>query len=632
MTTELISQEFSPGAKNQKKRPIRRIITALVVVIVLAGLLVWQPWRGGDGGNQLIGAETAPVRRGDLVITITESGSLKAATSAWVRSDIEASAQILKIIPEGARVKKGDWLCTLDTTNLVNDRDRQALSVEKARSAYEQAEADYRITLKTNESEIAAANLAQKFAVIDLEKFLDPEEGDRKVQIEDQDNKIQLAESEMKNAQETLEWSEKLYKKEYITKVELDRDKINHQRAELSLKLARIRKENLKRFDLVKQEQQLKADKDEAKLDLERVLEKCQQRLIAADTDRKSKKYQFELEEKQLKKLDDQIASGELTAPQDGLVVYAAEDGHWRRGRQDPIAEGVSVRYRQKIISLPDVSKVIVDVSIHESARSLVTAGQPATILVEALEGKTFQGVVTKMPEVPDSSSSWLQPDRKVFKSELLVKGDTSMIRPGMSARVKIFCDRIENCLYIPIQAVRTAGRYTQYAYVDTGSGPATRIIKAGKHNDKNVVILEGLAEGERVFLSIPPNAPPAPRVKEEKVPEIPQGFKIPTRPIEAAMPRKGGSDPSPAVGRQGEEGRSRRGPGGGRTPNKERILEMLKTRNPEMYEQVKDLSAEEIFQKMRELRSSRPAGEGRRRRSETPGDGEGGRRPAEGR
>ena len=52
-----------------------------------------------------------------------------------------------------------------------------------------------------------------------------------------------------------------------------------------------------------------------------------------------------------------------IRAPHDGYVVYAN-----RRGRLDPqVFEGASVRERMKLFTLPDQSKMQVEVMLHET-------------------------------------------------------------------------------------------------------------------------------------------------------------------------------------------------------------------------------------------------------------------------
>jgi len=633
------------------------------VVIAAYFLVPWSAWFGAEGPVQAATAEVKEVLRGDLVISVTAQGSLEAARSVSVISEIEGQAQILKIIEEGSRVKKGDWLCTLDTTNLESQREKQQLAVERAESAYLQAKASYNITVKQNESEIAEAELALTFARIELDKFLgvrraagkpqpvgsgglsaetDDEKGDREVQIQEQENKIKLAQAELENAKDVYEWSEKLHKKDYITKNELNRDRISWERARLDLELAQARMRNLLDFDLQKQEKRLRADVREAELNRDRVTERCEQKRVQARTDLTSKERQLDLEKRQLERIVKQIESGRITAPQNGLVVYSNESGRWRRGRSDPIAEGVSVRYQQKIIKLPDVSEMIVEVDIHESARSLLWRGQQATIEVDALEGRVFKGTLAKVPEVPDSSSGWLTPDRKVYKTRIRVEDESPEIRPGMSAVVKIYCEKIENTLYIPVQAVFTAGKDTTYVYVMRSGEPEAQIVEVGKHNDKNVQIISGLKEGQLIYLSEPPDAVP-PAVTEEKRngDVIPDGLQVSNegRPAEAAPRaprgvsrgerRPGGERRSPGEAGSGRDPGGERKDRGSRRRDPARFLEMIKTRYPDLYEEVKDLPAEEqmtkIRERMRALRGSRERGAGERGDRQPGGRGPGG-------
>lgn len=612
-----------PRTPAARPRRGRRVVFFLVVLVVVAYfLLPWSAWFGGEVKADAVAAEVKEVLRGDLVITVATQGALEAARSVSVISEIEGQAQILKLVEEGSRVRKGAWLCTLDTTGLESQKEKQELSVERAESAYLQSKASFNITLKQIESEIARAELELTFARIELDKFLGvrgawdrpvaaaggelpaatgEEKGDREVQIQEQENKIKLARATLENAKDVFEWSEKLHAKDYITKNELERDRISSERARLDLELSLARMRNLLDFDLRKQEERLRADVREAELNMDRVREKCEQMRVQAQTDLNSKERQRDLERTQLDRIEKQIESGTMTAPQNGLVVYANESSNWRRGREDPIAEGGSVRYHQKIITLPDVSEMVVEVSIHESARSLLWRGQQATVQVDALQGKIFKGTVLKVPEVPDSSSGWLTPDRKVYKTRVRVEGEATDMRPGMSALVTIYCEKVENVLYIPVQAVFTAGKDTAFVYVRTSGRPEARLVEVGKHNEKNVEVISGLKEGERVYLSEPADAVPPRVVEENKAGDvIPEGLQVSTQ------------------GRPASErgsGTGERGPG---TADPAVLLQRAQERYPDLWEQVKDLPQEEQLQKIREhLRALRGSGE--------PGSGPGG-------
>ena len=67
------------------------------------------------------------------------------------------------------------------------------------------------------------------------------------------------------------------------------------------------------------------------------------------------------------KKLERQIAACEIKAPADGLVVYANDPNRAFGSSQPQIEEGATVRERQKIFSLPDITRMQVNTKVHES-------------------------------------------------------------------------------------------------------------------------------------------------------------------------------------------------------------------------------------------------------------------------
>ena len=56
-----------------------------------------------------------------------------------------------------------------------------------------------------------------------------------------------------------------------------------------------------------------------------------------------------------------------LVAPIDGLVVYANDPDRMFGSNQPQIEEGATVRERQKIISIPDITRMQVNAKVHES-------------------------------------------------------------------------------------------------------------------------------------------------------------------------------------------------------------------------------------------------------------------------
>ena len=78
-----------------------------------------------------------------------------------------------------------------------------------------------------------------------------------------------------------------------------------------------------------------------------------------AEARKDSEEAAFALEESRLEKLEAQKENCIITAPQSGMIVYANDRGsRFGGGQGASIEEGATVRERQNIIRLPDLSKM----------------------------------------------------------------------------------------------------------------------------------------------------------------------------------------------------------------------------------------------------------------------------------
>ncbi len=106
------------------------------------------------------------------------------------------------------------------------------------------------------------------------------------------------------------------------------------------------------------------------------------------------------------------------------------------------------------LLTIPDLSNFLVEMQIAEEYRGRLNLGAPATVTVEAVPGLTLTG---KLEEIAAAL-----PARAVrpIKSQGFRRQDqTRPDRParlvsGMTARVEIITDSLENVLNVPIECV----------------------------------------------------------------------------------------------------------------------------------------------------------------------------------
>src|SRR5262249_43483022 len=148
-----------------------------------------------------------------------------------------------------------------------------------------------------------------------------------------------------------------------------------------------------------------------------------------------------------------QIAACTLIAPTDGLIVYA-NDPRRADGRPRPqIEEGATVRERQKIISIPDISKMQVNAKVHESQVDKIIPQMKVKIRVDAFADLVLDGTVVDVAPLPDPSNFFNQ-TIKVYTAHVRIHNPPPGLRPGMTAQVEILVTEVDNALSVPIGAV----------------------------------------------------------------------------------------------------------------------------------------------------------------------------------
>ncbi|HVR73650.1 MAG TPA: efflux RND transporter periplasmic adaptor subunit, partial [Planctomycetota bacterium] len=446
------------------------------------------------------GELTYTVRKDDLVISFTERGNVKAARSVPIYSQIEGQRTIVNLVPEGSSVKAGDVLVELDASDLTQSVNQQEIQVETAEAELKQAEEQLEIQRSLGESEVEKAALTLELAKLDLEKYSSAG-GDQDLARQKAQADVEIAEKEMARAQTKFEWTDKLAKKGYVTGTELLADSLAKDKADLQWKQA-LGARALLVYTEKKDIAQFSSAKLEAEQALVRARRKAASELVQQDAAKKGKASTHSLSTRRLEKLKDQLSKSKILAPQDGMVVYPNVES-WRRDRM--ITQGAQVHENQRLMDLPDISTMAVDVQVHESWVDQVHAGLPALVSIDALPNLNLKGRVTKVGLLPDSANRWLNADLKVYQTQIILddSSEVKQLKPGMSARVQILVDVLQDVLFVPVQSVTSVDKQ-QVCYVRAGTEFVPRVVKGGKYNDSYIEIREGLSEGDIVQLSAP--------------------------------------------------------------------------------------------------------------------------------
>ena len=388
----------------------KRVWLLLVVPLVIAcayvspNLLALLP--NTEQTTDFSGMPLYTVEKRNLEITVTEEGSLVSDENVDITCDVAGGATIIWLVEDGDRVTAGMDIVKLDASVLSENATAQKIAYEKARALMIQADKDY-----------AAAKIA-------VEEY---REGLFKKDLRTAESNVTAATERLQATQNTLAYGERMFRKGYITPQQLEAQKSAVARAKLDLGTAEIALDVLTKFTKPKMTTELESVRDSAEARLE------------------SERAALELEKIKLERLESELLKCTIKAPQDGLVIYANSRS---RDRETEIKEGTSVKERQVILQLPDLTKMRADVEVHESKVDEISPGMPAIVRVQDLK---FSGVVTSVANRPESN--WFSTAKKYIVG-VRIDGVSEALRPGFTAEATIIVADLQDVIAVPVAAV----------------------------------------------------------------------------------------------------------------------------------------------------------------------------------
>jgi multidrug resistance efflux pump len=439
------------------------------IVLASAGAALWPRFAVDQ-------SFTAVVRRGTLAPRLTVSGTLRPAESLTYRSPLAGrEAEIVFLVPEGTRVNEGDLLVRLDTNDLVRELERANQDVRQARVDLQVAELD------RQEGQAAIASLSQ---------------GEGAITVDEARTRLQLAEKKVERLRGEYAKLQPLLERGFITREELRRTADELEQSEEELALARRRADVLIG-------QTHPRDRQRAEL-----------QLAQKEAQRENVRARLQEVEARARQLREQIENCSMYARQSGLVVY---EEYLNANPRRKIRLGDRVTGSQGLVTIPEVSRMLVEASASEADVHRISTGQPALIRLEAFPALRLTGRVTRVGTLARASVD--RPfDEKRFDLIIDLDPTEAEVRPEMTARADIQLGERRDVLLAPLNAVFEHDG-ALVAHVVTRSGIETRQVQIGEASETEIEILGGVHDGERLSLTdAGQRAPTMIRSKGEKI------------------------------------------------------------------------------------------------------------------
>jgi len=480
-----------PSSEPQGRKWAFRFGLPLAGVAVLA-VILWLARGSGNTGAASMGQFYSVVPM-DLDVKITKDGELAATNNIDINCDVEGQTTITTIVPEGSSVKKGDVLCTLDSSTISQKIEDTTLDLQKAENDLTNAKEMKEIQESQNAANLEAAEVALTLAQLDLQAYTD---GTYPQDLENAQKTLEMAKITLKTKQEDLSQTKNLFSKGFMTASDVKNSELAETTAENDVSKAETALKVLTDYSHPKDMASKKNALSQADKSLARTKRENAANLNQKTADMQAKQQAYEVIKRRMDHLQEQLADCTIKAPADGMVVYASSGDRWA---QTQIQEGAQVRERQTLMRLPDTTSMKATARIPESQVGKISEGLRAKVHVAGFP-QTLGATVTKISVLADSSQRWFNPDLKEYPVDLVLDETPKSLKPGMGANVEILVSHLDNVLAVPLASIYSAGPDT-YVFVRDDQKVRPVKVKVGQSNETHAQIKDGLEAGAQVLI-----------------------------------------------------------------------------------------------------------------------------------
>ena len=401
------------------------------------------------------------VERSKFEAFVTEPGDIVSSSNVEVRCEVEsrgsAGVTIVSLCEEGTEVETGDLLVQFDDSVLQNELIAQQIVVAKDKSALIQAESNLSNAERT------------------LREYV---EGLFQQEVETLESAVFVTEEDLRRKELERASHRRMASKGILNQLQVTAGEFALEKSRKDVAASKRALDVFKKFTRERKVGEFTAEIEKQKANVE------------------AAKFTQKLSNQKLLEISEQIDHCTIRAPAAGQVVYANER---QRGEPVVIEEGSQIRFNQMVARLPDIKQMQVDVKINESHINRVSPSMRAEITLDADPEKLLFGEVKHVAPYP-FPMRWHGAPLE-YGVEVAIKDPPPTIRPGLRAKVKIFFEAKDSVLQIPLAAV-IAHEKSHYCLVRDGDDWEPTPIIIGPNNNNQVVVIEGITEGDQVALT----------------------------------------------------------------------------------------------------------------------------------
>lgn len=532
------------GKKPMSKKS-KRILTAGIVLAVLAVLILPGILRGGTPTAVLDLSDTTVLSRRDMEKKITGTGLVESADSTKVYSTQGYQVKTV-LVEEGDRVKAGDLLAELDPAVLQDQITQQEIGmsttsrgnsqqIQSAQTNYDNfkngLEKGLNTTLNGAKSQVDTAYNAYEKACLNYERHVDSLGSGENATLLSAQTALDNAADGRAAAKKALQKAEDATDDAYAAMKDAEQaledgtgDESAYEQAYKAYEAARQAEEQAETaYDNAKDAFELQAANynsvatsldnasEDYKIAVDTAWKNYQDALVSLEAAEKTVQEQLASYEtalnnartnadnasgrESLRQLQEDLEETKITAPCDGTVtaVYA-EVG----------ASGSGL-----LFLIEDADHLVVETTVKGYDLGEVREGLPVIIRSEALGEEEFEGTLTRIAPAANKNTMGetdLTAGDPVFAAEVTVLTENTGLKIGMETDLDYIVQREENVLTVPYEAVyrNEEGDFCVICAEEQEDGTwllRELPVEVGMDDDLDRAVSgEGLTEGMRIL------------------------------------------------------------------------------------------------------------------------------------
>ena len=198
-------------------------------------------------------------------------------------------------------------------------------------------------------------------------------------------------------------------------------------------------------------------------------------------------KSNYEAQQKAVSQLHSQLAKTAVRAPFSGII----DDVITEQG--SVVAPGQS-----QLMRIVNLNNMYIEAEVPESYLATITINKDVEVFFPVLN-KTINAKIRQV-------GNFINPNNRSFKIEIAVPNTDKLIKPNLTAKLKINDYTNENAILIPLNIISEDANGKQYVFITSEKdaesiAEARRVnIKTGKTQGDYIEILEGIISGDTII------------------------------------------------------------------------------------------------------------------------------------